>query len=199
MIAYLKGKLAHKDPTYVIIDVGGIGYQVKISLQTFSKVKDEEHVTLLTFLHIKEDAHSLYGFKEESEKKLFLNLISISGVGPNTALMMLSSMNTEELEHAILTENAATIQKIKGVGTKTAQRIVLELKDKIKKESILDQTSVNLGFSSKSNKIKEEALQALITLGFNKVLAEKNISTVIKNSSAEITLEELIKASLKIS
>jgi len=199
MIAFLKGKLAHKDPTYVLIDVGGIGYQVKISLQTYSKIKDEEQVMLLTFLHIKEDAHTLYGFKEESEKKLFLYLISISGVGPNTALMMLSSMNTEELEHAIVTENSIAIQKIKGVGAKTAQRIVLELKDKIKKEGFLEHSSLNLGFVSKNNKIKEEALQALITLGFTKAIAEKNISTILKNSSTDITLEELIKASLKLS
>jgi holliday junction DNA helicase RuvA len=199
MIAYLKGKLVHKDPTYVLIEVGGIGYHVKITLQTYAKIKDEEHIMLLTFLHIKEDAHTLYGFNEETEKKMFLNLISISGVGPNTALMMLSSMSTEELEHAIVTENAVSIQRIKGVGAKTAQRIVLELKDKIKKDSLLDHSSVNSGFVTTNNKIKEEALQALITLGYTKAIAEKNISTVLKNSSGDVSLEGLIKAALKLS
>ncbi len=135
MIAYLKGKLVHKDPTFVIIDISGVGYQVKISLQTYTKIKDEEHIMLLTYLHIKEDAHTLYGFKEEAEKKLFLNLTSISGVGPSTGLMILSSLSAEELETAIVSEDYRTIQNVKGVGAKTAQRIVLELKDKIKKES----------------------------------------------------------------
>lgn len=199
MITYLKGKLVFKDPTFVIIDISGIGYQVKISLQTYSKIKDEEHVLLLTFLHIKEDAHTLYGFKEEAEKKLFLNLISISGVGPNTGLMILSSLSSEELETAIIQEDYKTIQNVKGVGLKTAQRIVLELKDKVKKESSLDLSSNSSGFLHQNNKVKEEALQALITLGFPKVTAEKNIAAVLKKTGSEISLEDLIKASLKTS
>jgi Holliday junction DNA helicase RuvA len=197
MISYLKGKLVFKDPTYVIIDISGIGYQVKISLQTYSKIKDEEQTMLLTFLHIKEDAHTLYGFKEESEKKLFLSLISISGVGPNTGLMILSSLSSEELEQAIIQEDYKTIQNVKGVGTKTAQRIILELKDKIRKDSLLDQTINPRGFMQPSNKIREEALQALITLGFTKANAEKNVAAVLKKTGTEISLEELIKASLK--
>lgn len=198
MIAYLKGKLAYKDPTFVIIDVQGIGYEVKISLQTYSKIKDEEHIMLLTYLHIKEDAHTLYGFKEEAEKKLFLLLISISGVGPNTGLMILSSLSSEELELAILSEDHRTIQNVKGVGAKTAQRIILELKDKIKKSSLGDIAAPTFGFTANNhNKIREEALQALVTLGFPKATAEKNISAVLKKTGAEISLEELIKASLK--
>lgn len=199
MIAYLKGKLVLKDPTAVIIDIGGIGYQVKISLQTYSKIKDEEQVMLLTFLHIKEDGHTLYGFKEESEKKLFLNLISISGVGPNTGLMILSSLSTEELEQAIIQEDYKTIQNVKGVGIKTAQRIILELKDKVKKESLLDNATAPQGFLRQNNKTRDEALQALITLGFPKAAAEKNIATVLKKTGTEISLEDLIKASLKTS
>jgi Holliday junction DNA helicase RuvA len=199
MIAYLKGKLVLKDPTAVIIDIGGIGYQVKISLQTYSKIKDEEQVMLLTFLHIKEDGHTLYGFKEESEKKLFLNLISISGVGPNTGLMILSSLSTEELEQAIIQEDYKTIQNVKGVGVKTAQRIILELKDKVKKESLLDSATAPQGFMRQNNKTRDEALQALITLGFPKAAAEKNIATVLKKIGTEISLEDLIKASLKTS
>jgi Holliday junction DNA helicase RuvA len=196
MIAYLNGKLVFKDPTYVIIDVGGIGYHVKISLQTFSKIKDEEQIRLLTFLHIKEDAHTLYGFSEESEKRLFLLLISINGVGANTGLMILSSLSTEEVEHAILSADVATIQAVKGIGAKTAQRIILELKDKVGKAGSAGSTTP-LGFLKGGNKIREEALQALITLGFPKALAEKNITSVLKKTNGEISLEDLIKASLK--
>jgi Holliday junction DNA helicase RuvA len=196
MIAYLSGKLVFKDPTYVIIDVGGIGYHVKISLQTFSKIKDEEQIRLLTFLHIKEDAHTLYGFSEETEKRLFLLLISINGVGANTGLMILSSLSTEEVEHAILSGDVATIQGVKGIGAKTAQRIILELKDKIGKSGT-GESSTPLGFLKGSNKVREEALQALITLGFPKALAEKNITMVLKKTNGEISLEDLIKASLK--
>jgi Holliday junction DNA helicase RuvA len=196
MIAYLSGRLVYKDPTYVIIDVGGIGYQVKISLQTYSTLKDEEQIRLLTFLHIKEDAHTLYGFKEEAEKRLFLLLISITGVGPNTGLMILSSLSTAEIEHAILSGDVATIQAVKGIGTKTAQRIILELKDKVGKSGNSD-LSTPLGFLKTSNKVREEALQALITLGFQKAIAEKNIALILKKTNGEISLEDLIKASLK--
>lgn len=195
MIAYLSGRLVFKDPTYVIIDVGGIGYQVKISLQTYSKIKDEGQIRLLTFLHIKEDAHTLYGFKEESEKRLFLLLISINGVGPNTGLMILSSLSTDEIEQAILSGDVGTIQAVKGIGAKTAQRIILELKDKIGKST--SELTAPLGFLKSSNKIREEALQALITLGFPRAVAEKNIAQVLKKTTGEISLEDLIKASLK--
>lgn len=197
MIAYLNGKLTYKDPTFVIVDISGVGYQVRISLQTYSKIKDEEQIMLLTYLSIKEDGHTLYGFSHDSEKKLFLNLISISGVGPNTALMILSSLTSDELESAIVYEDARTIQNVKGVGTKTAQRIILELKDKIKKESFGDAVIPTSSFSKTNNKTKEEALQALLTLGFTKAVAEKNIATVLKKTGPEISLEELIKASLK--
>ncbi len=196
MIDYLKGRLITKDPTYVVIDIHGIGYHVKISLNTYSQIKDEEQIMLLTHLHIKEDAHTLYGFREASEKKLFLDLISISGVGPNTGLMILSSLNSQELEQAIVQEDHKTIQKVKGVGLKTAQRIVLELKDKIKKTAPASLEAGN-GFLHQNNQIKEEALQALVTLGFPKSTAEKNIAAALKKTDSEISLEALIKASLK--
>lgn len=199
MIAYLKGRLVVKDPTYVIIDINGMGYQVRISLYTYSKIKEEEQVMLLTFLNIKDDSHTLYGFKEEREKKIFLDLISINGVGPSTGLMILSSLSPEELEQAIVSADYPTIQRVKGIGSKTAQRIVLELKDKIKKDSYLDSDSTGPGFIGKNNKIKQEALQALITLGYSKAAAEKNIETILKKSGVEISLEDLIKASLKLS
>lgn len=199
MIAYLKGKLTYKDPTYVIIEVNGVGYQVKISLNTYAAIKDEEQILLLTYLSVKEDSHTLFGFKDEAEKKIFTDLISISGVGPNTGLMILSSVNPGELEHAIVTEDHATIQRVKGIGAKTAQRIVLELKDKIKKDSYAETPKHGGGFMNKNNKIKQEALQALMTLGFTKAAAEKNIEATIKKSGPDISLEDLIKASLKSS
>ncbi|WP_215224782.1 Holliday junction branch migration protein RuvA [Echinicola shivajiensis] len=197
MIDYLKGRLVTKDPTYVVIDINGIGYHVKISLNTYSQVKDEEQIMLLTHLHIKEDSHTLFGFKEEQEKKLFLLLISISGVGPNTGLMILSSLNVDELSAAIIHDDHKTIQRVKGVGAKTAQRIVLELKDKIQKEGIESSITAPSGFIQQNNAVKEEALQALLTLGFTKAVAEKNINTILKKSGTEISLEELIKASLR--
>ncbi|MFC5624895.1 Holliday junction branch migration protein RuvA [Algoriphagus winogradskyi] len=198
MIDYLSGKLVYKDPTYVIIDVNGIGYHVKISLQTYTEIKDEEQIKLLTFLHIKEDAHTLFGFKKEDEKRLFLLLLSINGVGPSTGLMILSSLSSLEIEQAILAGDVATIQHVKGIGAKTAQRIILELKDKVGKGGT-DASSTSLGFLKSSNKIREEALQALITLGFPKAAAEKNIAAVLKKTTGEISLEDLIKASLKTS
>ncbi|RAI89287.1 Holliday junction branch migration protein RuvA [Algoriphagus yeomjeoni] len=196
MIDYLSGKLVYKDPTYVIIDVNGIGYHVKISLQTYTEIKDEEQIKLLTFLHIKEDAHTLFGFKKEDEKRLFLLLLSINGVGPSTGLMILSSLSSAEIEQAILAGDVATIQHVKGIGAKTAQRIILELKDKVGKGGS-EASTTPLGFLKSSNKIREEALQALITLGFPKAAAEKNIAAVLKKTTGEISLEDLIKASLK--
>ncbi len=198
MIDYLNGKLVYKDPTHVIIDVQGIGYHVKISLQTYTEIKDEEQIKLLTYLHIKEDAHTLFGFKHEAEKRLFLLLLSINGVGPSTGLMILSSLSSTEIEQAILAGDVATIQHVKGIGAKTAQRIILELKDKVGKTGS-DATGEPIGFLKSNNKIREEALQALITLGFPKTTAEKNIATVLKKTTAEISLEDLIKASLKTS
>lgn len=195
MFAYLKGKLAHKDPTYVIIDVGGIGYEVKISLHTFSKIKDQENVQLFTHFHVKEDAQILFGFSDTHEKQVFLHLISISGVGPSTGLMVLSSLSPEEVEHAILSEDVRTIQGVKGIGAKTAQRIILELKDKVGKDTGSGDL-LNIPISNK-NTIRNEALAALVTLGINKVAAQKGIDKILKDSTQDISLEELIKLALK--
>lgn len=195
MIAYLNGRLAYKDPTYVIIDIQGVGYEIKISLNTFSKIKDEERCKLHTYLHIKEDGHTLFGFAETSEKRLFLFLISISGVGPSTGLMVLSSLSPEEIENAILNEDARTIQSVKGIGAKTAQRIILELKDKIGKDLHADPSAI-ISLSSQ-NTIRNEALSALITLGINKAVAQKSIDKISKGSDHQMSLEELIKLALK--
>ncbi len=195
MIAYIKGKLVHKDPTYVVIDVQGIGYKIHISLTTYSAIKDQENCMLHTYLNVKEDSHTLFGFSDESEKKVFLLLISISGVGPATGLMVQSSLSASELQQAIVSEDVRTIQSVKGIGAKTAQRIILELKDKIIKEGIVvsDQTSSAISY----NTVRSEALSALVTLGINKNVAEKTISKILKNSGNEVTLEELIKLALK--
>lgn len=195
MINYLEGKLTIKDPTYVVLDIQGIGYEVKISLITYSAIKNLERTRLYTHLSIKEDAHTLYGFSEISEKRRFLDLISISGVGPGTGLMVLSSLSPEELQRAILSDDVKTIQSVKGIGLKTAQRIVLELKDKMKKEGLLEK---GVGIvPSAHNSLRNEALSALTTLGIGKPAAEKNIDAILKQYGSQIKLEELIKLALK--
>lgn len=196
MIAYLDGKLAYKDPTYVIIDVGGVGYQVKISLFTYSRIKSEERCKLHTYLNIKEDAHTLFGFYEEEEKYIFTELISVSGVGPSTALMMLSSLQPSEIRQAIGSEDVRTIQGIKGIGAKTAQRLILELKDRIRKAEGAEKFP-SLPLSH--NTLRQEALSALVTLGYNKATAEKSIDIILKRSGSELKVEDLIRQVLKSS
>ena len=195
MIAYLKGKLVVKEPTHLLMDVGGIGYHVNISLSTFSDLKDQENTLIHTYLHVKEDSHTLYGFSDENEKKMFLHLISISGIGPSTGLMIQSSLSSNELRDAIANEEVKTIQGVKGVGAKTAQRVILELKDKMRKEGF-EETGKEI-ISPSRNTVKNEALSALVTLGINKNAAEKSIDSILKNSGNTITLEELIKLALK--
>jgi len=196
MIAYIDGKLTHKDPTFVIIDVNGVGYQIKISLNTYAKLTEGERCKLHTYLHIKEDAHTLYGFSEPSEKNVFLHLISISGVGPGTGLMIVSSLTVSEIAQAIAREDVRTIQNVKGIGAKTAQRIILELKDKFKKEAITDITN-NTPVAHNTN--RDEALSALITLGFARNVAEKTLDSIIKRDGSHLTVEALIKLALKTS
>lgn len=194
MISYLRGKIAEKDPTYVVMDIQGVGYLVKISLHTFGAIKSLEETILHTHLHIREDAHTLFGFSEMSEKNRFLDLISISGVGASTAMMVLSSLNPSELQQAIANEDVKTIQGVKGIGLKTAQRIVLELKDKMIKEGWTEQSQE---VSKISNTLQNEALSALITLGIPRSSAQKSIDAIIKEFGQEIKLEELIKQALR--
>jgi holliday junction DNA helicase RuvA len=195
MIAFLKGKLVHRDPTYVIVDVQGVGYQLQISLQTFSEIKEQENVMLHTHLNIREDAHILFGFSSPAEKKLFQQLISVNGVGPSTAIVMLSYMNSSELKSAIVREDAASLQAIKGIGGKTAQRVIIELRDKLKKETWEEtQPAISLG---SHNTMRNEALSALLTLGLPKAAAEKSVDTVLRKSGNTITLEDLVKQALK--
>jgi Holliday junction DNA helicase RuvA len=193
MIAYLKGKLVHKDPTHVVIDVNGVGYQVNISLHTYSQVKDTEDIRLSTYLHVREDAQILYGFGSDQEKIMFQNLISVNGIGPNTAIVVLSYMPPAELRAAIVREDAATLQSIKGIG-KTAQRLILELKDKLRKDGGEEMSGT---LAPAYNKMKQEALTALTTLGIARSAAEKSIDSALKKSGNSLTLEDLVKQALK--
>ncbi|MBL7872245.1 MAG: Holliday junction branch migration protein RuvA [Cyclobacteriaceae bacterium] len=194
MIAYLKGKLVHKEPTFIILDVNGIGYQVSISLNTFSEIKDREDLKLVTYLHVREDAHILYGFVNETEKQMFQHLISVNGVGPNTALVVLSYLPPNELRSAIVREDAAALQAVKGIGGKTAQRVILELKDKLRKDPI-EEGPGKPGLIH--NTMRHEALTALMTLGITKSAAEKSVDSVLKLSGNTISLEALVKQALK--
>jgi holliday junction DNA helicase RuvA len=195
MIAFVEGKIAHKEPTHVVIETHGIGYEIKISLNTFSALNGLASCKLLTHLSIKEDAHTLYGFREASEKKLFLDLISISGVGPGTAMMMLSSMGVPDLINAIASGDVRSVKSIKGIGEKTAQRIILELKDKLTKDNGVVQVTSDsaVGYTS----FRSEALHALLTLGFQKPAAEKAIDAALKKEGSSISVEQLIKSALK--
>lgn len=193
MIAYLNGKLAYKSPALVHIDVNGVGYEVQISLNTYSRIQDLESCKLLTWLHVKEDAHTLYGFFEAAERNLFLQLISVSGIGANTARMMLSSSQPEDLQRAIVMENEKMLESIKGIGAKTAKRIILELKDKIgKQQSTGTQISV-----AANNTLHEDALNALVTLGIARNVADLAIQKVMKTEPLLQDLEGLIKKALK--
>ena len=196
MIGYLQGEIVHKEPTYFVIDVGGIGYEVKISLNTYSVLKDTKNCKIFTYLHIKEDSHTLFGFSDQSEKELFVTLIGVSGIGPSTAIMMLSSLSVQEIQEAIAIEDVVTIKSIKGIGGKTAERIIVELKDKVRKELGGEKAITTPMFID--NQFRNEALTALVTLGIPKGSAEKSINTVLKNANKDISLEDLIKQALKI-
>lgn len=197
MIAFIDGKLVLKEPANVIIDVSGIGYEIRISLQTYAALSDgNERCKLYTYLNIREDAHILYGFATNDEKLLFMDLISVSGIGPNTALMMLSSLSSAEVRHAIITEDVRTIQSIKGIGAKTAQRAIIELKDKLKKDNLsAGIPALPLGQSSLS--VRNEALAALTVLGIPKPQAEKSVDAILKREGEQISLEQLIKLALR--
>ena len=193
MYDYISGKLAFKCPAYVVIDAGGVGYHINISLNTFSGLSiNENNCKLFIWLHVKEDAHTLYGFADEGERRLFLHLISVSGIGPNTGRMMLSSITPAEIQQAIIKGDVPLIQRIKGIGPKSAQRIVLELQDKLKKEGPDSLISVPVNHT-----VKEEALSALVMLGFAKNAAEKVVDQIVKKEEENLTVEKLIKIALK--
>lgn len=192
MYAYIDGKLAYKSPSYVVIEAGGVGYHINISLNTYSKIGDTERCKLFTWLHVKEDAHTLYGFFDEGERRLFLHLISVSGIGSGTGMMMLSAITPVEIQAAIIKGDVPLIQRIKGIGPKTAQRLVLELQDKLKKDGPDTLIAVP------ANKtVKDEALSALVMLGFPKNAAEKVLDLELNKNNNNLTVEQLIKYALK--
>ena len=191
MIAHIQGKLVEKTPTEVIIDCGGVGYQVNISLHTYSLLPQSDHIKLFTYLQIKEDAHTLFGFVEKSEREIFKMLLTVSGIGASIARTMLSSLDPKQIIQALAVGDVGTIQSIKGIGSKTAQRAILDLKDKVLKLYDLDEVSM---FQNNTN--KDEALSALEVLGFNKKLAEKVVDRIV-NQDADATVESIIKQALK--
>lgn len=190
MITQIKGRLVEKNLTNVVIDCHGVGYYINISLNTHSQIGNSEELLLFTHLHIKEDSHTLYGFVTQNERSIFRLLISISGIGPSIARTMLSSMDPHEIQKSILGENLEAIKSIKGIGLKTAQRVLIELKDKVQKIEGFDEN-----LQSKSNTIKEETLSALEVLGYSRRQTEKVIDNIIQ-SHPEGSIEELIKSAL---
>ena len=192
MYDYFNGKLVFKAPTHVILEVGGIGYHIHISLTTYSQIKDQENCKLFVSFQVREDSHTLYGFATEGERHLFNNLISVSGIGPNTGRMMLSSSTPEEIQSAIVNGQVAMIQKIKGIGPKTAQRVILELQDKLKKQG--DDALLPLPIAKQS--VPEEALSALVMLGFAKNQVEKLLASIVQTNE-RLTVEQIIKLALK--
>jgi holliday junction DNA helicase ruvA len=191
MITHLEGKLVEKNPTNVVIDCHGVGYFVNISLNTYSALGSTDNVRLYTYLQIKEDAHTLYGFANKAEREVFVLLISVSGVGAGTARTMLSALTAAQVRSAIINGDVATIQSVKGIGAKTAQRVVLDLKDKmLKLQDLADEPSAIIH----SN--KEEALAALEVLGFVRKQAEKVLDKVLRTATKELSVEELIKEGL---
>jgi Holliday junction DNA helicase RuvA len=191
MIAYIKGKLIEKNPTYAIIESGGLGYFVHISLHTYSQIPDQESVKLFTHFHVREDAQSLYGFSSQMEREIFRLLISVSGVGTATARVMLSSMAPEEIQQAIASDNVSLLKTVKGIGAKTAQRIIIDLRDKILKTYDIDVISTSIG-----NTAREEALSALDVLGFSRKQTQRIIDNIVRDNP-NFGLEELIKQALK--
>ncbi len=193
MIAYLSGKFAYKNPAVVFVDVQGVGYEVNISLNTYSHIQQLQEGKLFTYLQIKEDAHTLYGFYDSLEKEMFILLISVSGVGASTARMMLSGMKPDEIRNAIVMKNTSILEQVKGIGKKTAERLVLELKDKVSKISDNFTSSVKGG----DNTLGQDALNALVALGISRPVAEQAIKKIENTEPSIDSLENLIKKALK--
>ncbi|MEP1488133.1 MAG: Holliday junction branch migration protein RuvA [Algibacter sp.] len=191
MITHIQGKLTEKNPTHVVIDCNGVGYMLNISMHTYSQIPDNEQLKLYTHLQVKEDSHTLYGFSSIAEREMFRLLISVSGIGASIARTMLSSLTPKQVREGIATADVALIQSIKGIGAKTAQRVILDLKDKVLKIYDIDEVSVNKG-----NTNKDEALSALEVLGFVKKQAERVVDKIVM-TQPEASVEDIIKQALK--
>ena len=196
MIAFLQGQFVQVTPAKLIVDVGGVGYEVNISLHTYEAISKKEKGMLHTYLHITENAQVLFGFYEQQEKELFLQLISVSGVGASTARMMLSGMRPDEIIRAIVQGEARQLEQIKGIGKKSAERLVLELRDKLSKMNVANNPNGGFALTNK-NTPHQDAVQALVSLGIQKAVAEKAVDKTIQAEGAEMSLESLIKAALK--
>ncbi len=199
MIEYVKGELAEVEPTYAVVECNGVGYGLNISLNTFSAIQGKGNCKLYVYESIREDAYVLYGFVSKEERELFLLLISVSGIGGNTARMMLSALSAQELVNAISTENANALKNVKGIGLKTAQRIIVELKDKMKNIGLLPDGNVAAARSSTAvnSKVAEEAVAALTMLGFAPTPSQKAVSSILK-SDPEASVETVVKTALKM-
>ena len=191
MIAHIQGKLVEKNPTDVVIDCGGVGYHINISLHTYSLLPNSDQIKLFTYLQVKEDAHTLFGFFEKSEREIFKMLLSVSGIGASIARTMLSSLEPKQIIQAIASGDVGTVQSIKGIGLKTAQRVILDLQDKVLKLYDLDEVSMVL-----NNTNRDEALSALEVLGFVRKTSEKVIEKIIKEDP-DASVESIIKKALK--
>lgn len=196
MIAYLQGKITFKSPSFVYIDIGGLAYHVEISMNTFSEIEAKETVKLYTHLHIKEDGHYLYGFYTEKERDLFRLLISVSGIGPGTAQVILSSMSPDQIVGSILSEQDNNFKSVKGIGAKTAKRIILDLKDKIKKTDLGTASGASIGMGGKQT-IRTEVMSALKGLGINRAKAEPLLDKIVKDHPDLDQLEDILKLVLK--
>ena len=191
MITHLEGKLVEKNPTDVVIDCNGVGYFINISLHTFSQIPDRENLRLYTYLQVREDSHSLYGFSSKTEREIFKLLISVSGIGANIARTMLSSLTPDQVKEGIASGDVALIQSVKGIGAKTAQRVIIDLKDKVLKVYGIDELSL-----IPNNTHKDEALSALDVLGFNKKQSEKVVDRILQ-TQPDALVEQIIKEALK--
>lgn len=199
MFSFISGKLVHKEPALAVVETGGIGYEIRISPPTAAALQIDEPCRLYTYLHVTETSHTLYGFIDYENKKLFLQLISVSGVGPNTGMVIVSSLSAAEIKEAIIKEDLRTLQSIKGIGSKTAQQIILDLKDKIRKEDMLEAATPmpKVGGFYQGASVKQEALSALMILGIAKLAAEKSIEAAIKKYGKDLKVEEIIRYALK--
>ncbi len=193
MYAYLKGEITFRAPAYLTLEVGGVGYHLNIPLSTYSALQGQERATLYTHFHVTDEAHTLYGFATQTERNLFVQLISVTGVGPTSALLLLSAMSVDEIRSAIIAEQAHVLQRAKGIGPKASKQIILDLKDKLTKESPDGPVLLPMADSA----VREEALSALMSLGINRIAGQKALNQVLRDQPGLSKVEDLIKAALK--
>lgn len=194
MYAYLKGEITFRTATYIALEVGGIGYHLNIPLSTYTALEGKERATLYTHFHVTEDAHTFFGFSTQTERNLFVQLISVTGVGPTSALLLLSSMSVDEIRSAIIGEQAHVLQRAKGIGPKASKQIILDLKTKLSKESPDGPVLLPLADST----ARDEALTALLALGINRIAGQKALNQVLKDQPNSTKVEDIIRAALKI-